>query len=88
MDTIQVGDVYSSIYIKDKFLKIAIAGKNIVLRKQLVKLTISIKLKSLPLVGLRAIRSIFLNMHTKETDIHPINVLKSKKCFCPIWKRL
>lgn len=41
----------------------------------------------LPLVGLRAIRSVLLNMHTKEADFCSINVLKCKKGFCPVWER-
>lgn len=42
----------------------------------------------LPLVGLRAVRSVLLYMHTKEADICSVNVLKCKKGFCPVWERL
>lgn len=42
----------------------------------------------LPLVGLRAVRAVFLNMHTKEADICSVNVLECKKGFCSVWERL
>lgn len=43
---------------------------------------------SLPLVGLRAVGPVLLNMHTKEADFCSVNVLKRKKGFCPVWERL
>lgn len=43
---------------------------------------------SSPLVGLRAVRAVLLNVHSKEADICSINVLKRKKGFCPVWERL
>lgn len=42
----------------------------------------------LPLVGLRAVGSVLLNMHAKEADFCSVDVLKRKKSFCPVWEGL
>lgn len=43
---------------------------------------------SVPLVGLRAVGAVLLNMHTKEADVHTVDVLKGKKSFGPVRERL
>lgn len=45
-------------------------------------------LKSSPLVGLRAVRAVLLNVHSKKADLRTINVLKCKKSFRPVRERL
>lgn len=42
----------------------------------------------LPLVGLRAVGPVLLNVHTEEADVCSVNVLKCKKGFCPVGERL
>lgn len=42
----------------------------------------------LPSVGECALRTIFLDVHSKEADVHTINLLKGKKCFGSVGKRL
>lgn len=52
------------------------------------KIHVSNMVISLPLVGLRAVRSVLLNVHTKEADVCSVNVLEREKGFCPVWERL
>lgn len=42
----------------------------------------------LPSVGECALRTIFLDMHAKEAHVNTINLLKGKKCFGSVGKRL
>lgn len=42
----------------------------------------------LPSVGECTLRTIFLDMHSKEAHVHTINLLKGKKCFGSVGKRL
>lgn len=42
----------------------------------------------LPSVGECALRTIFLDMHAKEAHVNAINLLKGKKCFGSVGKRL
>lgn len=85
VDTVQVGDVHSSVWMKEKTLiyHSSWTQRSFHSLVKYIEVTMSV-----PLVGLRAVGPVFLNVHPKEADFCSVDVLEGKKGFCPVRERL